>query len=91
MDALKTVPEQDMDDGSSDKTVDHPAMRLLPLGQDREGHVYWKLSSNTIFTGDFFICSAWDVHQTAGSGYRASRNFQGCSKIVRIILFILPP
>lgn len=31
--------------------VAHPALRTLPLGEDRDGRLFWKLQTGTLFTG----------------------------------------
>lgn len=51
MDAMKPQAEELVTDDGMDRTVEHPVMRLLPLGQDRDGCLFWKLPSNAIFTG----------------------------------------
>ena len=30
---------------------EHPMMRTVPLGQDREGRLFWKLQSSAVFAG----------------------------------------
>lgn len=74
---------EDVDEESQDTTAEHSALRLVALGQDREGHLYWKLASNSVFAGSTFdiqnLSTSYIGFEARPIGIAGYRRVQPCS------------